>query len=133
MRLEFLDFESSEARKNSNGAPQSINTNIDITNAQLEKDVMTIKFSYTASYIPDNSFVRIGGKASFSGPETKAAFEEWKKTKKVGGTAGEQIVNLINYSASINAIFIARVFNLTPPIVPPTIKLVEGNAKPSKK
>ena len=133
MKLEFLDFESSEARKNSNGAPQSINTNIDITNAQLEKDLMTINFSYTASYVPDNSYVRIGGKASFSGPEARAAFDEWKKTKKIGGNTGEQIINLINYSASINAIFIARVFNLTPPIVPPTIKLVEGNTKPNKK
>ena len=38
------------------------------------------------------------------------------------GVLGEQIVNTINYSASINAAFIARVFNLTPPIVPPTIR-----------
>ena len=44
------------------------------------------------------------------------------KTKQIMGVLGEQIVNTINYSASINAAFIARVFNLTPPIVPPTIR-----------
>ena len=55
MRLDFLDFEFSEARKSvPTAVPESINANIDINDAQLGKDnAMSIKFVYTASYMPD--------------------------------------------------------------------------------
>ena len=122
MQLEFMDFDFSDAKKNAQSMPQGINTNIDLVNAEVEKDTMNVKFIYTATYAPHNSYIRIGGKAIFSGKEVKQAFEEWKKTKRITGVAGEYMVNMINYSASINAVFIARVFNMTPPIMPPTIK-----------
>ncbi|MEK6981486.1 MAG: hypothetical protein AABX38_01020 [Candidatus Micrarchaeota archaeon] len=122
MKLEFLDFETCEVRKVSQPVLESIDTNISINMATLEKNVLKLEFLYSTKYAPGGGFIRISGKADFSGSESKVAYEEWKKTKQIMGVLGEQIVNTINYSASINAAFIARVFNLTPPIVPPTIR-----------
>lgn len=128
MILEFLDFEFSEARKTEEGIPKmptAINTNIDIVEAEAKNNILNIRFVYRATYIPQQHYIRIDGKASFKGPEAKAAYEEWKKIRRITGTAGEQIVNAINYSCSINSIFIARIFNLVPPISPPVIKFEE--------
>lgn len=129
MQMEFMDFDFSDAKKNAQTVPQGINTNIDLVSVEVKKDLMNLSFVYTASYLPDKSYIRIGGRAVFSGQDTNRACEEWKKTKRITGQAGEYIINMINYSASINAIFIARVFNLTPPIMPPTIKFETAQAK----
>ena len=122
MRLERIEFGSSEARKGPAAAVQTMNANIDVTEARLEKGILETLFSYAVVYTPDNSYIRLDGRAVFSGPESKEFFDEWKRTKHLGGPGGEFVVNAINYYASINAVFIARVFNLTPPIAPPTIK-----------
>jgi len=122
MKLEYMDFEFSDARKAAQLPPDAINASIDLTMAELKDSNLLLDFVYTATYAPHGSYIRIGGKAAFSGPEGKAAYAEWKKTKAVTGTSGEMILNAINYSASLNAVFIARIFNLAPPISPPTIK-----------
>ncbi|HIH22458.1 TPA: hypothetical protein HA238_01900 [Candidatus Micrarchaeota archaeon] len=122
MKLELVDFESAEVKKVSSAMPQGLNTNINFVDAVLEKDALKVSFDYLVTYMPDNSFIRIHGRAIFSGPESKPAYEEWKKQKSFGGVSGEQILNAVNYTCSINSVFISRVFALTPPIVPPTIK-----------
>lgn len=133
MKLEFLDFEFSEARKNTPAPAQTINANIDLTEVSAEKDALQVRFLYNVTYMPGSNFIRIGGKAKFSGSDATAALEDWKKTKRISGPAGEVIINAINYSASINAVFIARIFNLTPPIVPPVIKFGEPKATGKEK
>ncbi len=122
MQLDYLDFESSEAKKNPGTGFQGIDSTINFTSVAMDKGVLRLDFVYLATYAPTKSFIKLSGKAGFSGPEAKAAADDWTKTKKIAGATGEQIVNAINYNASINAVFIARVFNLTPPIMPPTIK-----------
>jgi len=136
MILEFLDFEYAEARKSALGTPampKGINTNIDITNAEVNNNGLDLNFSYLVTYIPDKSFIRINGKARFKGPDIKKAYMEWKKTRNVSGEAGEHLINAINYSASMNSIFIARVFNLTPPVIPPSIRFGKPRAVTPKK
>ncbi len=134
MKLEFMDFEFSEAKKNGfSSMPTVINTNIDIAHVTLEKNILHVNFLYSATYMPNGSYLRIGGKASFSGSEVADTYEEWKKNRRISGSAGEQIVNVINYTASVNAVFIARVFDLAPPIVPPTIRFeIPKNTKIKK-
>ncbi len=132
MILEFLDFGYAEAKKIEEGIPKmpkGINTNIEISNATIKKDVLSLGFTYLAKYTPEGDYIRIDGRARFKGPEVKSAYDEWKKTKRVSGAVGEQIINAINYSSSINSVFIARVFNLTPPIIPPTIRFEERKKK----
>ncbi len=125
MMLEFLDFNFAEARKAEEGIPKmpkGINTNIDINNAEVKNNILKLNFSYLARYMPHGSYIRIDGRARFKGQDVKTAYNEWKKTRRVTGLVGEQIINAINYSAAINSVFIARIFNLTPPLIPPTIK-----------
>lgn len=137
MMLEFLDFEYAEARKATVGTPQmpkGLNTSIDITNAVVKNNGLDLNFAYLVTYMPDKSFIRINGKARFKGPDVKKAYMEWKKTRNVSGKTGEQLINAINYSASLNSIFIARVFNLTPPVIPPSIRFGKPKkVKPRKK
>jgi hypothetical protein len=125
MKLEFLDFDSSEAKKKGMTAPESIETNVSITNAVLEKSILNLNFMYTVKYLPDGSYISISGNAKFSGEDAKAAYEEWKKKKTITGTNGEKIVNVVNYSAATNAVLIAKVFGFTPPISPPVIKFTK--------
>ncbi|MEM2909152.1 MAG: hypothetical protein QW171_03245 [Candidatus Bilamarchaeaceae archaeon] len=136
MILEFLDFEFAEARKTEEGIPKmpkGINTNIDITDAELKNNILNLRFTYRARYIPEEHYIRIDGIARFKGPEVKTAYDEWRKTRRITGIAGEQVINAINYSSSINSVFIARVFNLTPPLVPPIIKFEEPVREKSKR
>jgi len=137
MILESLDFEYAEARKATLGTPpmpKGLNTSIDITNAVVRNKGLDLNFAYLVTYIPDKSFIRINGKARFKGPDVRKAYAEWKKTRNVSGKPGEQLINAINYSASLNSIFIARVFNLTPPVIPPSIRFGKpGPIKSGKK
>lgn len=129
MQLETLEFEFSEARKTRDAITQGINANIDLTGAEVDKSgYLYLLFTHTSSYAPEASFIRLGGRARFSGPatEVRAAMDEWKRSRRITGTHGELIINAINYAASVNAVFIARIFNLTPPIAPPTIKFEAG-------
>lgn len=125
MELELIDFESGDVKKNSPAPPKKVNTNIAITSAEAEADRLTVKFNYTATYAPDESYIRLIGMARFSGNEAKKAQEEWSKTGRISGAPGELVLNAINYNASLSAIFISRALGLTPPIVLPTLKYGE--------
>lgn len=128
MKLEFFDFEFADARKRSMTPAPGLNININLVDVQFDKNIIKIGFTYLVNY-QDKSYIRIGGKARFSGPDTKSAFDEWKKTGSISGAQGEQILNAINYNSSINSIFIARVFSLTPPVIPPAIRFKQPEKK----
>ena len=133
MQLEFLDYDFSEVKKNAIGQPpRAIDSKIDLTNASLAKDILELNFVYSVSYLPDKSTIRIGGRARFSGSGAKAVFAEWRKSRQVTGAEGEYIINTINYSTSTNAMLIARAFNLSPPIIPPIIRLSAAKLKKKK-
>lgn len=125
MKLETIEIVSGDAKKKSVENAKKIDTSINFTNVQLEKDQLYLDFQYTVLYQPDESHLRLNGTAMFSGPETKKLFEEWAKTKKMSGKDGETILNAINYNASINAVLLSKVFNLLPPIVLPTLSFRE--------
>jgi len=125
MNLEFLDFSYVDVRKNGLSLPQNVKTNINILSMTRDKDRMNIGFEYLATYDPDNSSIRIGGTATFSGTEVKTVYDEWTLHKRVSGATGSQIINTINYSASMNAILMSRAMNMSPPVLLPTIRLEE--------
>ena len=122
MKLEFIDLESGDARKVSTIMPQAVNTNINLINAEVSNDMLNLSFEFTALYTPDGSYIRMHGKAKFSGKEVKKAYEEWGKTQTITGETGEYILNSINYTSTVNSVFLARVFGLTPPVTLPVLK-----------
>jgi hypothetical protein len=125
MKLEALEFEFADAIKKTGGVVESINVNIDIPRIEQTENSIKIYFVYVANYLPEQSYIRIGGTAIFSGSDVKEMYKKWIENKKFNGPQGEQIINSINYAAATNAIFIARIFNMPPPISPPQIKLEE--------
>jgi hypothetical protein len=123
MKFELMDVLFVEAKKASERPPQNIDSKIDIRNVEISAGNLVIDFVYSADYITDGGYIRIGGRALFSGSDTKAALDSWKKTKRIDGKAGSDIVNAINYGSSLNSVFVARVLNMVPPLAPPTIEL----------
>ena len=117
MKLESIDLRFGDALKKSDSASKTINTNIAITSAAIDKNKLNVDFEYTASYVPQGNHIRVGGRAVFTGPESKKAALEWKQSGRITGSHGELIMNAINYSSSINAVLIAKTFNMTPPVV----------------
>ncbi|MBI5228188.1 hypothetical protein HY988_06370 [Candidatus Micrarchaeota archaeon] len=131
MRLDFIDFNFSETRKVGPNLHQGVATNIDVNNVKMEENMLSMDFVFTAIYSPSNSNITIGGSVKFSGDEIKAAYSDYTKNKKFSPTYGEEIVNAINYHASMNAILIGRAVNLPPPVILPTIKF-QNNQVPAK-
>lgn len=136
MKLESLEFEFADAMKKGKGVVENVNVNIDIPRIEQGGNSMKVYFVYVASYLPENSYIRAGGTAVFSGSELSEVYKGWLKNKKLNGTVGEQMINGINYAAASSAVFIARIFNMPPPIMPPQIKLPAANISektPTKK
>ncbi|MCX6773457.1 MAG: hypothetical protein NTY68_00470 [Candidatus Micrarchaeota archaeon] len=121
MKLESMEVLFIEAKKASGRPPEMIDSRIDMRNAEVDAGNLAVEFVYSASYATDGSYIRMGGRALFSGPEAKAAADEWKKSKRISGKPGEDIINSINYGSSLNSVLVARVLNIVPPLAPPPI------------
>ena len=135
MRLQSIDYDFGDVRKSGNTLPTKFNTNIELTGAGAEKEILSVSFRYTATYDPDGSYIQLGGIAKFLSEDAKKTADEWSKNKRIMGEGGEAILNAINYNAAMNIILMARVFNLVPPVLLPTLKFeaVSGAAAPKKK
>jgi hypothetical protein len=132
MKLESIEFGAGEVRKGRGGNPKTIDSNILLTNAELEEGYLALDFEFTATYAPGNDSIRISGMAIFSGKETKKAHAEWVKSKAITGEQGELILNAIHYGSSMNAVLLAKAFNMMPPVVLPTLKIRKKAAKKKK-
>jgi hypothetical protein len=121
MKLDSIDFRSGDAKKMSDANVTGVNTTISFTSAELSGDSIALNFDYSALYAPDESYIRISGRAVFSGKESRKSHEEWTKTKRITGEAGEYMLNAVNYGSSMNAIMISKVFNMAPPVMLPQI------------
>ncbi|HSB47400.1 MAG TPA: hypothetical protein VLD37_05275 [Candidatus Bilamarchaeum sp.] len=135
MKVESIDILSGDFRKAGRQAQQTMNMNINLVGARAEGSLLDIDFEFVATYYPDGSHIRILGKAFLRGTEEEAAgaAAEWASSGKVGGEAGELIINAINYSCSINSVLVSRAINIAPPIVLPTLTLGETASEPAKK
>src|SRR4030095_1943637 len=112
MKAEAVDILSGDVKREAPQAAQTINTNIDITSAVANGERLSVDFEYRVTYQPDQSRIVLKGKAVFSGKEAGSSAAEWGQSGRIGGEAGEFVLNAINYGASINALMLARIFNL---------------------
>lgn len=124
METKAIDFEFAEVKKKGDKQLEGVGIGIDIMGVrELDPKTARIAFVFTAKYPPNESYLRIGGIADFSGSDVVVASRSWEVNKKLSGPLGEQVLNNLNYAASINAVLLARVFNLTPPVTPPVLRL----------
>jgi len=113
------------AKKTSENAINGLNINITLENVKVKGEDIEMHYEYTASYAVDVGELKIKG-VLYAKEEKKFAKEiedEWKKSKKLPDNYAETVLNAINYSGSANGTLVARVLNLSPPLIPPRIQL----------
>lgn len=113
---------------------QGLSINIALEDVQHNSGNLEITYVYTANYEDNVGQIRIKG-ALLAKEEDKLAHEvvdTWKKNKKVPDAYAETVLSAVNYSGSANGTLLARVLNLTAPLIPPRIQLSKPPAAPDK-
>lgn len=118
-------IDSIEGKKNNEEQIKGLNINITIDDVKVDGQKVEIGYTYTANYAENVGELKLKG-VLFADEDKKLAKEietEWTKNKKVPNSYAEVIINAINYSGSANGTLMARVLNISPPLVPPRISL----------
>ncbi len=125
MEFAGLKFNYVEAEKSKEGPVKGLNININVDDVKAANDLLVVEFTYTVNYSDDMGFIKIKGTSYFrdTADKVKEYESKWAEEKKLSEDVTSILLNVVNYSSSINGIFVARVLNLAPPIVPPKIEL----------
>ena len=115
-------------RQNENENMKGLNINITIEDLKADGDSLEIGYTYTATYNDNVGHLKIKGVliAKEDKKLVKEIKQEWDKNKKLPDNYAESTLNVINYSGSANGTLIARVLNLSAPLIPPRIQLSAG-------
>ncbi len=114
-----------EGKKKKEDTFKGLNINISVDGVAVNGEDVTVNYTFEAAYADDVGHVKIKG-ALFSKEDRKLAKEiedEWKKSKRMPEMFAEQMLSAINYTGSANGIFVSRVLNLSPPMVPQRIQV----------
>jgi hypothetical protein len=102
-----------------------LNINIALDKVKVKGDEVEMQYEYTANYEDKVGILKIRG--VITAKEDKALAKEidtrWKKEQKLPDQYAEMLLAAINYSGSANGTLLARVLNLTAPLIPPRIQL----------
>ncbi len=134
MDINGITLNGTEAKRTKEGLIAGIDLNITIDNVDVKSSGdVTISFTYSANYRPEIGYLKmsgyIGGKSDKE--ESKRITDEFKKSKHLPLDISEPLLNMINATAGINGIFVARALNLSPPIIPARISLVSNEQQPA--
>ena len=114
-----------EGKKNREDEFKGLNLNISVEDVKVNGEEVHVSYTYEANYADDIGAIKIKG-IIISKEDKKAAKEiddEWKKSKKMPPAFAEEILSAVNYTGSVNGIFVARVLNLSPTLVPQRIQM----------
>ncbi len=104
---------------------KGLGINISIDDVKVNGESVEIKYVYNANYEDKLGNIKIKGVLLTKEEKKlcKSISEEWKKSKKIPTDYAEMVLRAINYSGSANGTLLARVLNLTAPLIPPRIQL----------
>ncbi|MFA5049517.1 MAG: hypothetical protein WC501_00760 [Candidatus Micrarchaeia archaeon] len=122
-------IEHVEATKKTENKIEGLSINITLEDVKVKGEEIEIHYTYIANYEKDVGGITIKG-ILYSKEDKKLAKEiadNWKKDgqKKLPPEYASALLSAINYTGSANGTLIARVLNLSPPLVPPKLQ-VEG-------
>jgi hypothetical protein len=120
-------IDSVEAIKKSEDPLKGLNINIIMDDVKVKGENVEMAYTYTVTYDEGIGELKMKG-VLYAKEEKKLAKEiedEWKKSKKLPDAYAEGILNAINYNGSANGTMVARVLNLSPPLIPPRIQLAK--------
>ncbi|MFH0737186.1 MAG: hypothetical protein V1827_00955 [Candidatus Micrarchaeota archaeon] len=128
----ILEVSGNKALK---GNPKGLGINIALEDVKLNeenKDIIEITYVYTANYQENIGEIKIKGillereDGKTSKFDARNIAETWKKSKKVPDDYASIVLSQVNYSGSANGTLLARVLNLSAPLIPPRIQLNKG-------
>ncbi len=122
-------IEHVEATKKSENKIDGLSINIALEDIKVKGEEIEVHYTYVANYDKDIGGITIKG-VIYTKEDKKLAKEigdNWKKDgqKKLPPEYASSLLSAINYTGSANGTLVARVLNLSPPLVPP--KLQVGN------
>ena len=122
-----IKINAADARKDKELPVTGVDFDIRFTSLKATKGEIQMEFLYSVNYRPKIGYLKMFGTVMAKDtPKTaKKLVDEWKKKKQLPKEVGEPVLNLINMSASINGVLVARSINLPSPVYPPKI-VVEG-------
>jgi len=125
MNLKNILYDRIDAKRENGTSVKHVDIGINLESFNLRKSELEVNFTYVARYEPKAGFLILGGTAVFDGKPTdlKKAAVEWKNKKQVTGELGQQLINNLNYSSSMNAVFVSRVLNMSPPFLIPRLEI----------
>lgn len=123
-----------EARRLKEGEVKGFNVNINIEGLRFKEDSdeeLEIDYTYTVDYKDEVGKLTISG--VIFGKEDKKEAEKvvklWKEDKRIPQDYSEKLLNAINYTATINAVYLSRLVNLAPPFIPPRLSMSKPNTQ----
>ncbi|MBN2478100.1 hypothetical protein JXB01_02300 [Candidatus Micrarchaeota archaeon] len=114
-----------EGTKDKEEAIKGLNINIGFEEIEFKGENIDIKYTYVVTYNENVGQLKITGYLYLKEDKKKVKEieEGWKKNKKMPEEYAASLLTAINYSGSANGTLIARVLNLSPPLVPPRLEL----------
>jgi hypothetical protein len=116
---------SVEGKKTSENVISGLNINMTIDDVKASGSKVEIDYTYTVTYATNVGTMTIRG--TLVAEEEKSLVKEindsWQKSKKLPDDYAELTLNSVNYTGTANGTLIARVLNLSPPLVPPKIQI----------
>lgn len=89
-----------------------------------------IEFNYTASYGP-LGVIKIDGEFTYSGPLAGQCLKEWDAKRQMPPEAAGEIHTGIMHACVPEAVGLARMIHLPPPIPLPVVRFEKGGEKPA--
>ncbi|MGB9635425.1 MAG: hypothetical protein ACP5H8_03865 [Candidatus Micrarchaeia archaeon] len=114
-----------EAKRDKDSLISGINININIEDVKSAKENLMIDFTYSVSYAEDVGHLKVSGTvyAKDTITNVKKVEDGWRMEKRLPNEIAQPLLNLINFSAGVNGVFVARAVNLAPPLIPPRIEI----------
>ncbi|MBI2079930.1 hypothetical protein HYT84_04130 [Candidatus Micrarchaeota archaeon] len=122
---------ATEAKRLTFAPTENLNININVDDVKPAGEQLLLNFTYTVNYEPKAGYMKILGAVYLAdkASELKRIADTWKKDHSLPKELTEPLLNVINMSAGINGVFIARALNLPPPLLPPRLELTKTGAK----
>lgn len=122
---------ATEAKREGFAPAENLDININIEDMKPVGELMGVDFVYTVTYKPKAGFLKITGTVYVADKpsEVKNMLDNWKKTKALPKELGEPLLNVVNLSAGVNGVFIARALNMAPPLIPPRLQITKSGGK----
>ncbi|MCK4319048.1 hypothetical protein KAW38_00570 [Candidatus Micrarchaeota archaeon] len=124
MKFDLITIDEIKARRDKSERPKGMKISLNISGIEDKKDKLEVGYIYISEYPEKVATIRLEGKVLVSGnkSELQSLLKNWKD-KKPDEKFMSDLINIINYHASLNGVYVARSMNLPPPISPPKIKV----------